>query len=200
MTMPGYKVVNIRDMISGIGEDGTANILSSFSCPLNPDIEEFLKFRAIEFFKQGTAGTYVVFYVDGDENRIVGYFALANKILIVDKESLNSKWRQRFERFGTFHAKLNQYIVAVPLIGQLGKNYSNGCDNLITGDELLRLALDKVEDAQRIINGKMVYVECEDTSRLLDFYSRNGFSRMEGQRAFSDTKREEHLVQMVRYR
>jgi hypothetical protein len=54
--MAGYTVVNIRDLIDEIGEDGTAHILSSFSCPLNPDIEEFLKKSAIEFCKQGTAG------------------------------------------------------------------------------------------------------------------------------------------------
>jgi hypothetical protein len=45
-------------------------------------------------------------------------------------------------------------MISVPLIGQLGKNYASGSENLIAGDELLELALDKVEIAQKIISGK----------------------------------------------
>lgn len=41
--MKGYVLVNLRDMIEQLGEDKTKNILSNFSCPLNKDVDGFLK-------------------------------------------------------------------------------------------------------------------------------------------------------------
>jgi hypothetical protein len=53
--MTGYIQVNLRDMVNNIGEDKAKNILSNFSCPLNKDVELFLKHKSIEFSKQGIA-------------------------------------------------------------------------------------------------------------------------------------------------
>lgn len=52
-----YLRVNIEDMIEIYGEDKTKSILADFSCPLNRDVENFLKFKAIEFSKQSIAKT-----------------------------------------------------------------------------------------------------------------------------------------------
>lgn len=40
---------NLGEMLEKLGEDKTKEILSSFSCPLNADVEKFLKHKAIEF-------------------------------------------------------------------------------------------------------------------------------------------------------
>ena len=37
-----YIQINLSDIIKAIGEDGAKSILSSFSCPLNRDVEQFL--------------------------------------------------------------------------------------------------------------------------------------------------------------
>ena len=58
--MKGYVLVNLRDMIEQLGEDKTKNILSNFSCPLNKDVDGFLKNKSIEFSKQGIARTHLV--------------------------------------------------------------------------------------------------------------------------------------------
>lgn len=63
----------------------------------------------------------------------------------------------------------------MPLIGQLGKNYYNGYNDLISGDILLKLACDKVKEAQDILGGRFVFLECEDKPQLKDFYESNGF-------------------------
>jgi len=59
--MTGYIQVNLKDMINNLGEDKVKDILSNFSCPLNKDVELFLKHKSIEFSKQGIAVTYLVF-------------------------------------------------------------------------------------------------------------------------------------------
>ena len=52
--MSGYIGVNLRDILvdETLGESAAKSLLSSFSCPLNPDVEHFLRNVAIEFSKQ----------------------------------------------------------------------------------------------------------------------------------------------------
>ena len=50
--MINYVQTNILDMIEYVGEDNCQNILSSFVCPLNPDVEDFIRTKAITFAKQ----------------------------------------------------------------------------------------------------------------------------------------------------
>ena len=92
--------------------------------------------------------------------------------------------------------------MSAPLIGQLGKNFANSYNTLISGDELLKLALDKVKKMQEIVGGKIVYLECEDKPRLIDFYSENGFVNF-GKRMLdrdeTDTLSGEYLIQMLKY-
>ena len=48
-----YRIINIRRYIGNenpeLGEDELRQILSEFSCPMNPDVERFLKHSSIEF-------------------------------------------------------------------------------------------------------------------------------------------------------
>lgn len=50
-----FIVLNIREYLENedkrLGEDTLVQLLSEFSCPLNPDVERFLKQQAIEFAK-----------------------------------------------------------------------------------------------------------------------------------------------------
>ena len=105
-------------------------------------------------------------------------------------------------KFGQFDKAIQRYTISAPLIGQLGKNYTSGYNKLITGDELLKLALDKIKTMQYIVGGKIVYLECEQKSKLIEFYERNGFVNF-GTRILdrdeTDKLYGESLVQMLRY-
>ena len=193
----------IRDSDDTLGESAAKSILSSFSCPLNPDVDYFLKNTAIEFAKQGISSTYLIMASYKNKYVLVGYFTLANKIFCIDKDSLPSKsWKKRMNKFGQFDPAIQRYTISAPLIGQLGKNYTNSYDTLITGDELLKLALDKVKEMQYIVGGKIVYLECEQKERLIEFYQRNGFVNF-GTRKLdrdeTDKLSGDSLVQMLRY-
>lgn len=76
--MNDYCTVNILDMIEAIGEDALVGILSDFSCPLNPEIETFVKKNAIDFAKKKISITYLVLDNAGD---ILSIFALTHKAL-----------------------------------------------------------------------------------------------------------------------
>ena len=203
--MSGYIGVNLRDILvdETLGESAAKSLLSSFSCPLNPDVEHFLRNVAIEFSKQSISSTYLIMASFKNTYVLAGYFTLANKIFCIDKDSLpNRKWKSRMSKFGQFDKTIQRYTISAPLIGQLGKNYTNDYNKLITGDELLKLALDKVREMQNIVGGKIIYLECEQKESLIDFYSRNGFVNF-GLRALdrdeTDKLSGESLVQMLRY-
>ena len=62
-----FIVLNIREYLENedkrLGEETLVQLLSEFSCPLNPDVERFLKEQAIDFAKKHQAVTYLVFLV-----------------------------------------------------------------------------------------------------------------------------------------
>lgn len=200
----GYNIVSLNDMIAELGENTTKGILSTFSCPKNLDVEHFLKNTAIVFEKQGISRTRLIFCQHKGKLEFVAYFAIASKNFSISAKTkrLSSNWKRRLAKYGKLDTLLNQYIVPAPLIAQLGKNFNNGLNELISGDELLKLACDTVKAGQRFLGGKIVYLECEDEDRLTTFYSDNGFVNF-GRRMLDKSEKNElgtdYLVQMLKY-
>lgn len=204
--MTGYGLVNLKDMIHELGEDRTKEILSGFSCPMNKDVEFFLHCKAIEFAKQGIAQTQLVLTSYKEEPVIVGYFTLSNKVLEIPRKNVSKSLAKKVNRFAMtrdVHTSMtDNYMISAPLIGQLGKNFTNGYNKLIPGDVLLKLATDKVHDIQAVLGGKFVYLECEDKEPLLHFYGDNGFvifGKRNLDRDERDMQAGQYLVQLLKF-
>ncbi len=201
-TLKGYFIINLADMLTEIGEDATKSILLEFSCPVNGDIEYFIKHKAVEFSKQSLAKTHLVFCSYKSELVLVGYFTLANKVILVNPDVLSKNKRKSITKFGTYNKETKKYIIPAPLIAQLGKNFKYKDKKLISGDELLKMACDKVREVQSYIGGKIAYLECEDKPILNRFYSDNGFFRF-GTRDLDEDEKGlmscKQLVQMLKY-
>lgn len=199
--MDGYVIINLRDMVQAIGEDKTSKILSDFQCPMAPDVECFLRQKALQFHKSAISSTFLVFTSYKNENVLVGYYALANKVLTIQAGSISQTIMRRIEKFGEYDALKRVTTIPSPLIGQLGKNFYNSYDQLISGDELLSLALDSVKQALSILSGKTVYIECENNQKLVDFYSRNGFVLFWNRKLDRDETglKGDHLYQLIKY-
>jgi hypothetical protein len=198
----GYLIINLADMLTEIGEDATNSILLEFFCPVNSDVEYFIKHKAIEFSKQSLAKTHLVFCSYKSEIVFIGYFSLANKFILVNPDVLSKTKRKRITKFGTYNKDTKKYIISAPLIAQLGKNFKYKDMRLISGNELLKMACDKVQEAQSYIGGKIVYLECEDKSVLNQFYSNNGFIGFGARDLDEDEKglmSSKQLVQMLKY-
>lgn len=203
--MTGYRVVNLAALIEEAGEDTAKGVLSTFSCPLNPDVEYFLKQKSIDFAKQGWAQTHLVFASYKNQWVLVGYFSLASKHITISSKFLYKKsktLKKRISKFATYDGDLKAYILSAPLIAQLGKNYSNGYNKLISGDELLEEACRKIGKIQFELGGRFAYVECEDKECLTSFYERNGFCNFDTRMLDADETDKlsgEYLVQMLKY-
>ena len=203
--MRGYRLVNLIDLIEEYGEDEAKRILSDFSCPLNPDVEYFLREKAIPFSKMGLSITHLVYASYKGDPVLVGYFALAYKSIVIPREfagSSGSNFRRRVNRFAKLDQSINAYVMSAPLIGQLGKNYANEYNKLITGDELLNAACEKILRVQHDVGGRFAYLECEDNEKLLSFYGDNGFIAFNERpldRDETDKIGGEYLIQMIKY-
>ncbi|WP_343101010.1 N-acetyltransferase [Romboutsia sp. MSSM.1001216sp_RTP31141st1_G3_RTP31141_220114] len=197
-----YKVINLNDMISMLGEDKSKEILSSFYCPKNKDVQDFIRVKAIEFSKQGLARTHLIFMNIKNEMKLLGYFTLSNKAISIHKKSLSNKLRSRISKFGNYENEYNAYTLSAILIGQIGKNYANEVNKFIKGEEILKIACDKVKNAQLDIGGRVVYLECEDVEYLVDFYTNNGFHSF-GKRMLDKDEKDslsgKYLIQFLRY-
>lgn len=201
--MAGYSILSLSDILNEQGEDFCREILSAFSCPKNGDVEKFLTKRsAIDFTRQGIAQTFLVYASFQKKQVLCGYFTFALKYIVVNTHSISKTTARRLRKFAAPSSEPGVLVITAPLIAQLGKNYTNDYRKLITGDELLSLALDKIREAQGILGGKVVYVECEDVAYLKDFYQSNGFVIFGKRPLDKDEKTDicgDYLMQLLKY-
>lgn len=200
----GYKQVYLNEMMEMLddGENRAKEILSSFSCPLNPDVEDFLRHKAIDFARQGIAQTVLVFASHKQELALLGYYTLANKVIFVPKKAVSRTMGKRVAKFGVYNDDRRGYTIAAPLIAQLGKNFTDGLNKVMHGDELLNMACNKIMETQLVLGGRFTYVECEDKPQLIEFYTRNGFcdfAKRTLDKDETDTLSGSYLVQLLKY-
>ena len=195
-----YRIINIRRYIGNenpeLGEDELRQILSEFSCPMNPDVERFLKYSSIEFTKKNQSVTYLVFSVA--DGKLLGYFTLALKPLTVRGETVSNTVKRKLLRVSELDKKSDTYTMSAYLIAQLGKNYSENDGKMITGAELLELAWDKIKATQYMFGGMVTFLEAENEEKLLSFYRENRFSQFDTRQTISDTDEAHELVQLLR--
>lgn len=194
-----YIELNLLEMLDTYGEDKLQAVLSRFMCPQNTDVENFIQSKAIVFARQRLAMTYLV-YSTGELPELIGYFTLANKFVSINGNALSKTLQRRISKFSQYDEELDRFLVSMPLIAQLGKNFNPSLSASISGQELLTIACHKVQEAQFIIGGKAVYIECASNPKLFDFYSASQFVQF-GQRERDTDEIVESpvLVQMLKY-
>ena len=195
-----YLVINIRRYLNSdnpkLGESRLLQVLSGFSCLRNPDVERFLKKSSVEFTKKNQSVTYLVF--DISSMVLVGYFTLALKPLTVRGETVSNTVKKKLLRVSEWDEKSDTYTMSAYLIAQLGKNFTSGADQKITGEELLALAWDKIKEIQYLGGGVVTFLEAENEEKLLSFYRDNRFSQFDTRQTASDTDEAHELVQLLR--
>lgn len=193
------KQINILDMMKMYGEDSCRAILSTFMCPLNLDVEDFIHNKAIEFARQRIAITFLVFKQSENGSAFVGYYTLANKFVSIAGTYLSKTLQKKIAKFSQYDDSLKRFMVSMPLIAQLGRNFNPNQPLSITGSDLLSIALQRVLDVEYLIGGKTVYIECNDQPKLFDFYSAAGFLAFDKRNKQGNISENDVLVQMLKY-
>jgi hypothetical protein len=186
-------LIPLEKLLEITSQERVEEVISSFCCSKEPDIEEFLKNKnkAILYEQKSKSRTYLIFneeaLIDGSFV-LLAYFTIAMQTLKIP-DSMTASQIRKLD--GLYAKKGSEAITEISafLIGQLGKN--DRYADLITGDEIVDYALSVIGKAQEVIGGRVVFIECQDKPKLIDFYTRNGFKLFR-------KDPEDGLVQMIR--
>ncbi len=169
---------------TGEDNDLLSQILSSFCCEQDEDIDNFLHNRAVEFEKLSKARTYLIcdedqmlsddFYLD--QLIIYGYIAIAQKVLSVPEDWSIRKRKEIDGLNGKIHGEPIRDFSCY-LIGQLSRN-SNVPKDSISGKQLLQYAYDVIATAVDAVGGRYMMIECQDEEKLIEFYTNNEFQEV----------------------
>lgn len=163
--------VNIQDMLKAIGEEELLKLLSDFSCQLNKEVEEFVRYKSIEFAKKKLSVTYLVIRKLHDARIVLsGIFTLAYKAVEVTNKNVSSTVRRKLLRYARLDEEGEKYNVSAFLIAQFGKNDSVPKEYSFSGNELMDLTFEILKHVQYYIGGGVIYLDCEDIEKLLNFY------------------------------
>ena len=194
-----FIVLNIREYLENddgrLGEDKLVQFFSEFSCPLNKDVERFLKRQSVEFTKKHQAVTYLVLSLEDAE--LLGYFSITIKPLVVRAEPFSNTVKRKLARFSEIDKGEQTYNLAAYLIAQLGKNYNDRAIGRITGKKLLEAAIRQIQVLQYQAVGMVAFVEAENKAKLLSFYESYGFKQFDTRQTVKESEPYE-LVQLLR--
>ncbi|WP_153979722.1 GNAT family acetyltransferase [Paenibacillus xylanilyticus] len=148
------------------------------------DVQYFLHEKSIQFEKMDLARTYLVMSTYRSKPVLVGYFSISNKPLTLPNKQfrrLSNSVKKRLMGLG-YKSEQSSYIIKGYLLGQLGKNFSEEARlaNCCNGNDLLQIAYKKIAEAHQIVGGRVLYLECENVAKIIDFYKSNGFSQLDG--------------------
>lgn len=169
----GLKTFSLTEYEANIGGEGLNEFLDSFSCPINPEVEHFLKHKAVLSAKLSSSQTYLV--CSDTTGELLGYYTLVLKSYSVNGAKLSSANRRLVSRFAEADDAGN-FNAAVYLIAQIGKNFAVAEKDRVAGGDLIANALDEFRAIKKRVGGKLVMIEREsDRPKLLAFYAKNGF-------------------------
>ncbi len=187
------EAYNILEMIDKLGEENVSEMLLSFSCPKNPEIENFLHQKAIMFAKRRISITYLVF---NETMRFIGYFTLTHKAISVPVDSVSKTLAKKLKTYSRYEESTNSFEVSAFLIAQFGKNYAVSAN--ISGDELMNSVLMILQQIQTMIGGSVVFLECEHEPKLVSFYqNEHNHFHLYGERISADNVEYYQLLRLL---
>lgn len=186
-----FYIKNIQEILDlNNGQRIVDNMISSFSCPINKDVEDFLKNNATMFSKKHQSVTY--FVIDREDSALIGYFTLAIKPINVDATLLSNTQKSKIERVSEKIDDNGKYSLSAYLIAQVAKNFNY---NRINGNELIECALSVIYNIQYKIGGMVAFLESEDKEVLINLYANcNGFKRFDVRESNENIK----LIQLLK--
>ena len=156
-----YRVTSLWELINTLSHESLLNVISSFSCKMNTDVETFLKEKAIVQEKKQISRTYLIFTNDPITN-LAAYFTIAVSCMNVGGLECSNELRKKMN--------INDGLAQSYLIGQLGKH--DGSQKGL-GKFALHSALELIKDANAKVGCRLLRIDCKPS--LIKYYTENGF-------------------------
>lgn len=148
----------LSDILKEYGDDKTRELLSSFHCSRDKDLESFLHDKAIPQDKRHTSRTYVLIDDVGGMKTVTGYFTLALKCMTIhDGLSLSNTLKKRMN--------VNNGVAQSYLIGQLSKADGGQSGK---GLKMIEQAMQIFQEGKGLFGCCVVRLDCKD--ELVSYY------------------------------
>lgn len=108
-----------------------------------------------------------------DDGLILAYFSLSFKEVTLDTTKISKTQIQKLDGFSKRATTVKAY-----LIGQIGKN-SQIPNNPIKLNTILNEIYSVIVQAQALVGGRVIILECEDNERLISLYQEHGYKLLD---------------------
>lgn len=161
-------------------KEALVEALQLFECCLDPDVQDFLNNKAIDFEKKGLATTYLLLSKDKFDEGIIdveGYFSLTHKAVTLC-EDVSKSLKKKIGR------STNTQVSSFVLIGQLGKKIIKKDENVLiaselSATELLNDALSIIQESSEFIVCRNIIIECKPIDKVKQIYEDYGFTNLQ---------------------
>jgi len=156
--------ISVSELLLKYGQDISLNLLKSFLCTKNKDLEDFLinPNKALSFEKRQISKTYL--FLD-DELKVVAYYTIA--LNIFSTQNLSKTLIKRLDGIDKNRDQIASYLIA-----QLGK--SDNCKYKI-GNSIVNHAIKTIHNVVSIIGGRFIIIDAVNNAKIIELYSNNNF-------------------------
>lgn len=184
-------VIPYNKFIEFSNKEKAEKTLISFFCSNDPDIQDFIRNKMEKFQDKSICRSYLILdrKNSDDENfYVLGFFALALKILTVDQDKLTSRQRK------DMNLLRDQDGIPSYFIAQLGKNDMFKYN--FKGKYLLDEAVSIVYECIEMLGGTIVWLEAnKEADYVISFYKNYGFIELQSEIQEDEVER----IQLVKY-
>jgi hypothetical protein len=107
--------------------------------------------------------------------------------------------RRKIARVSELDESTGTYYLSAYLVAQLGKNYTDGANEKVAGEQLLQAAVETIKELQYMAGGMVIFLEAENEPKLVDFYEKeNGFKRFDTREVKVGTDNKHSLIQFLK--
>ncbi|MDR0851768.1 MAG: hypothetical protein LBN36_04685 [Clostridiales Family XIII bacterium] len=162
------ELIRLQDQIISSKPELLDRQIREFCCAKDPDVEAFLKEKAVLFERSGISRTYLFVVNDNERSNIVAYFSIA--ITATNFEGV-SKSRKTHVLGATPYRDFLDHFGGL-LVAQLARDDSY-TPNDINGIELINAAEKTVEQGRFYLGGRVLYLDCRHP--LIALYEKSDF-------------------------
>jgi len=159
--MMSYEIMSLSEFMTLFPQEHVSDVLHTFSCKRDKDVESFLREKAIVQEKKQTSRTYLMFTAR-QRPELAAYFSLAVSSMDVKGLECSNELRKKMN--------INNDIAQSYLIGQIGK-----CDGSEKGLGTLAIlhAISLIRAANTKVGCRLIRLDCKPS--LIKYYTDNGF-------------------------
>lgn len=120
-------VISLKQIYTDFGKDKTLELIDTFQCPLNIEIEIFLREKALLYEKYNVSRTFLYIHREHEDTlEILGFFSLTIKEFLFPDEMPNAHKRRILKTGYQMHRQMASILIA-----QLGKNMNTNLTSMI---------------------------------------------------------------------